>query len=234
MTLALWKDLSPFDQPLKKPSAASPHILVIGSRVTGLTSAWVLLDRGYRVTVLSCEWVNSKHRLTSQTAGALWEYPPAGAKYVTETEDDLVLIEDVLRARFQADAIVNFPGLGAKVLAGDRSVYPIRGGLVRVVNDGIHFPKVDAALTISADVSVDEIIFLVPRNDNILLIGGIAELHRGSLDLTLDSPIIKRMRKRCEAFSPGLENARLDPEYPFAQGLRPFRRQNVRVERELP
>lgn len=53
------------------------------------------------------------------------------------------------------------------------------------------------------------------------------------LDLTLDSPVIKRMRERCEAFVPSLKNARVDPDYPLAQGLRPFRKQNVRVEREL-
>jgi glycine/D-amino acid oxidase-like deaminating enzyme len=157
-----------------------------------------------------------------------------GAKYTTETiEGDLLLAEDTLRARFTADAIVNCTGLGAEVLAGDRSVYPIRGGLLRVINDGVDFPKIDAALAISADVNVNEMIFLVPRNDNILLIGGITEPHKGGLDLTLDSPIIQRMRKRCEAFLPGLENARLDPTYPLAQGLRPFRGQNVRVEREL-
>lgn len=78
-----------------------------------------------------------------------------------------------------------------------------------------------------------EIVFLVPRNDNILLIGGIAESHESQLDLRLDSPIIKRMRARCEAFLPDLKKARLDPDYPLAQGLRPFRERNVRVEREL-
>ena len=41
------------------------------------------------------------------------------------------------------------------------------------------------------------------------------------------------MRKRCEEFYPPLKNARLDPTYPLAQGLRPFRKRNVRVEREL-
>jgi glycine/D-amino acid oxidase-like deaminating enzyme len=90
-------------------------------------------------------------------------------------------------------------------------------------------------LTITADAVHDssEIVFLVPRNDNILLIGGIAESHEDQLNLTLDSPILKRMRARCEAFLPDLKKARLDPDYPLAQGLRPFRQRNVRVEREL-
>ncbi|KAK6210666.1 hypothetical protein LQW54_006015 [Pestalotiopsis sp. IQ-011] len=355
MPLRLWKDLTPLDQPLKRPNADSPHILVIGGGVTGLVSSWVLLDRGYRVTVLSSAWVNTEKRLTSQIAGALWEFPPAvcgshtdaislahskrwcmtayhiwdalasvpaigeesgvrmmpsdfffpcnvdedaaqfskmheimasgvrgfyrsadliderrvdpaygavdayellapiidtdkamewltglvrrkGAQLVTETiSEDLLGIEDDLRARFAADVIINCTGLEGQLLAGDSTVYPIRGGLIRVINDGSDFPKVEAALTITADAVHDanEIVFLVPRNDNILLIGGIAEPQKWDLDLTLDSPIIRRMRERCEAFLPSLKSARVDPDYPLAQGLRPFRGNNVRVEREL-
>lgn len=159
-----------------------------------------------------------------------------GADLVTETiQADLLDVEETLLARFDADVIVNCTGLQGQVLAGDRSVYPIRGGLIRVINDGSDFPKVEAALTITADAVHDsnEIIFLVPRNDNVLLIGGIAEPHKWELDLTLDSPIIRRMRERCEAFLPSLKAARVDPDYPLAQGLRPFRASNVRVEREL-
>jgi D-amino-acid oxidase len=40
------------------------------------------------------------------------------------------------------------------------------------------------------------------------------------------------MRERCEAFLPGLKNTELVEGYPFAQGLRPAREENVRVERE--
>lgn len=42
-------------------------------------TAWTLLDHGYRVTILSKEWATfaDKQRLTSQIAGALWEFPPA-------------------------------------------------------------------------------------------------------------------------------------------------------------
>ena len=36
-----------------------------------------------------------------------------------------------------------------------------------------------------------------------------------------------------EAFLPQLKKARLDPNYPISQGVRPFRKGNVRVEREL-
>lgn len=77
--------------------------------------------------------------------------------------------------------------------------------------------------------------FIVPRNDDILLIGGIAEACElpGSLGLTLESECIKRMRERCDEFLPVLKKARLDPAYPFAQELRPARQRNVRVERDV-
>ena len=355
--LLFWRDLTPFPVPLKTGDSSSPRILVVGGGVTGLVTAWVLLDKGYHVTVLAKEWASygKQQRLTSQIAGALWEYPPAvcghhtdaislqnskrwcmtayhiwdaiaaspglaelsgvrmkgadfffpgpvendphetnkmleimssgvrgfrrdaniikeqsidksfgvvdayehlapiidtdramewltrlieqkGALLITEMiHGDLYDQESELRAKYQAEVIVNATGLAGTQIAGDTSCYPIRGGLLRAINDGTDFPKVDHALTITADAvhSSEEIVFIVPRNDTILLIGGIAEPHQSELSLTIDSPIIKRMRARCEAFLPGLKKARLDPDYPITQGLRPFRKQNVRVEREL-
>ena len=62
---------------------------------------------------------------------------------------------------------------------------------------------------------------------------GIAQPNEHNLDLTLDSPEIKRMRDRCNRFVPGLADAELDPVSPIVQGLRPVRGENVRVEREL-
>ncbi|KAK3996162.1 hypothetical protein QBC44DRAFT_232339 [Cladorrhinum sp. PSN332] len=346
--------------PLITPTSTSPHILVVGGGVTGLITTWVLLDAGYKVTVMSKEWASyaKGQRLTSQIAGALWEFPPAvcgqhtdpislhnskkwcmvayrvwdhiaadaklslasgvrmkksafffpypvtdnqeqldkmreieasgvrefihsgtlvqhygisqeyncvdayellapiidtdramswlmrfvaakGATLVPEAVcGDLLDCEDELRIRFGADVIVNTTGLAGQEIAADPSCYPIRGGLLRVINDGTKFPKVDAALSVSADTghsahTANEIIFIVPRSDRILLLGGISEPHEWKLDYTLDSPMIKRLKSRCEAFLPGLENAQLDEEYPLAQGLRPFRKNNVRVEREL-
>jgi D-amino-acid oxidase len=97
-----------------------------------------------------------------------------GAKFVTETiEDDLLVLGQELYQRFSADAIVNCTGLAATHLAGDDTCYPIRGALIRVINDGTDFPKVENALTITAGAihDSDEINFVVPRNDNILLLG---------------------------------------------------------------
>lgn len=149
---------------------------------------------------------------------------------------DLLDQEEQLLAEYGADAIVNATGLAGLELAGDASVYPLRGALIRVVNDGTKFPKVTEALAVTHDDTRGEdedIVFIVPRNDNTLILGGLAQPHQYALDLTLDSPEIKRMRERCNKFVPGLENADYDPDAPLVQGLRPFRGSNVRVEREL-
>lgn len=297
--LRMWRDLTPVGGPRVTLNDRSKHVLVIGGGVTGLVTSWTLLDQGYKVTVIAKEWASytEQQRLTSQIAGALWEYPPAvcgshtdaislfnskrwcmvsyhiydeiasdpvlsalsgvrlkpsgfffpqpiehdthelgkmkeimasgvrgfrrapdivverrvnriygktgsvadayeilspvidtdiamawlmglvkgkGANLITETiSSDLLLVEKELLARFSADAIVNCTGLNGTRLAGDMSCYPIRGGLIRVLNDGRDFPKVESALTITADAVHDsnEIVFIVPRNDDILLIG---------------------------------------------------------------
>ncbi|KAK7942712.1 uncharacterized protein PG986_011825 [Apiospora aurea] len=139
-----------------------------------------------------------------------------------ETTKMLEIMASGLR-RGHADATVNATGLAGTELAGDDSCYQIRGGTIRVVNDGRDFPMIDAALTISANAahSANGIVFLVPRNGDVLLIGGITESHVPHFDLTLDSPIARRMRARCEASFPDLKMARLDADYPLAQRLRP-------------
>lgn len=293
--LKLFRDISPFFSPLACPSETSHHFLIIGGGVTGLTTAWALLDSGHNVTIIAKKWATwtKAPRLTSQIAGALWEYPPAvcgrhndeislhhskrwamasyriwdllsglkiggqksgvqmcptgffyprpietspddfqklnelrtcgvkgfrrkltiaennrinpqfgildgyeflapvidtdvamewlmqlveakGAKFVTEEiKADLLLIEDSLRRRFNADAIVNCAGLGSTELADDSSCFPLRGAMIRVINDGKDFPKVNAALAVPADSAADhEMVFIVPRNDSILYLGG--------------------------------------------------------------
>lgn len=157
-----------------------------------------------------------------------------GARMVTGfVPGDLFSQEKSLLKRFGADAIINASGLASRELASDPSCYPLRGALLRFINDGSDFPKVTSAMSIAADASLDnEIVFLVPRNDNILIVGGIAQPNEEELDLTLDTHSIQRMEARCKAFLPCLKNARLDPEYPLAQGLRPGREKNIRLERE--
>lgn len=162
---------------------------------------------------------------------------------------DLLAQESRLYITFGIDAIVNATGLASGKVANDNKMYHLRGALVRVHNDGPHFPKVKAALSISANVMSGHersgkpennheakdngIVFLAPCNDKTLITSGIAQKNEWNLDSTLDSPSIQRMRERCEALLLGLKNAVVDSEYPLAQGLRPAREGNVRVEREF-
>ncbi|KAG7449682.1 uncharacterized protein BT62DRAFT_600773 [Guyanagaster necrorhizus] len=312
----------------------------------------MLLDAGYDVTIVSEQWAPATPRITSQIAGALWEYPPAvcgqhtdakslalskgwslasyrvfdqlskflpaikmrtanfffgkpiedlldqlrkmreieascikgfvrdpdliakhavnqnagvvdayshlapvidtdaymvwlhdlvevkGAELITRRIDgDLLDSEAKLLETYGAVAIVNATGLNSFEAAGDKSCYPLRGGLIRLVNDGKRFAKVTEALAVTHDNELssehEDIVFIVPRNDNILILGGIAQPHKWELDFTMESPEIQRMRERCNKFVPGLENAEFDPVAPVVQGLRPTRVGNVRVEREL-
>lgn len=148
---------------------------------------------------------------------------------------DLLDIEPELLATYRASAIVNATGLQAGELAADPTVFPLRGALIRVVNDGKRFPRVTQALCVTHDESKpdeDTIVFIVPRNDRTLILGGIAQPGRWDLDLMLSSPEIQRIRARCNKFVPGLENAELDEDAPLVQGLRPLTKANVRVARE--
>ncbi len=62
-----------FDRkPLIAPTANAPHILIIGGGIIGLSTAWTLLDSGFKVTVLAEQFASRDGlRLTSQIAGAL-------------------------------------------------------------------------------------------------------------------------------------------------------------------
>jgi hypothetical protein len=58
-------------------------ILVVGGGISGLMTAWILLDKGYHVSIVAKEWATlgkatKQGRITSQVAGVLWEYPPGG------------------------------------------------------------------------------------------------------------------------------------------------------------
>ncbi|KAF1985144.1 DAO-domain-containing protein [Aulographum hederae CBS 113979] len=185
-----------------------------------------------------------------------------GAVLVEETiTGDLLTQEESLRKKYgDADVIVNASGIAAHELANDDTVYPLRGALIRVKNIGPGLP-LNAALSISADAAKmtasdcnqrhnddgsNEIVFIVPRSSDTIVLGGIAQplpylestpntvpADNPQLSLQMDSPVIQAMFDRCKSLFPALANAELDEAYPLAQGLRPTRKAGVRVEREL-
>ncbi|KAK5815500.1 FAD dependent oxidoreductase [Linnemannia elongata] len=374
--------ISTEDKPCKEPTKNSKHILILGAGVSGLMTAWMLLDKGYRVTIIADDWAWSrdfnKSRMTSQIAGALWEYPPGGCglteiesvgpgwanighyrewatqsfdfynrydkvcntfekkghsfglqmtklhqffyndvtsggkddestklqslKEVAEQHPEFGLDIETYRHKgiketfhninsnidnqdlesaythrtpiintdkamaylmalvtvkgatletrklegkikdFGADLltdhkahlIVNATGLGARELADDDDVYPVRGAVKRVDNTRSgHFRHLNDSYLVPAQKNNKDhpvkTIFIVPRNDDVLYVGSIIQPNIYDKVLTPDSPEVQIMWDRAGQFMPSLFHANMVPMYPFAQGLRPFTKRNAKV-----
>jgi D-amino-acid oxidase len=143
--------------------------------------------------------------------------------------------EAALLVEFRADAIVNATGLGAAVTDG-RPTYPLRGALVRAINDSSRIPKVDQAHCVPKreGSTTQDMVFIVPRGENMLLMGGLTEEDEWSLDIGLHNyQPVRDMYRRCLAFMPALERADLDPDEPVRVGPRPMRNGNVCLEQEV-
>ena len=142
--------------------------------------------------------------------------------------------EERLSRESGVDVIVNCAGLGAGELA-EETVYPLRGALIRVRNDGRTMPRITQAHCISHDGSTEErgFLFIVPRGQDRLILGGLAEPDEWDLDIGLHNyEPIREMYQRCLEFLPSLRHAEIDAAEPVRVGLRPVRRQSVRLEAE--
>jgi D-amino-acid oxidase len=116
------------------------------------------------------------------------------------------------------DAVVNCAGLGARELAGDRTLTAVRGQIVRVVA-----PHVTEWLIDQRDP--ERLIYVVPRERDVVL-GGTAQ--EGSEDLEPDQATTEAIVTRCAERVPTVRDA---PIVGVAVGLRPAR-PSVRLEQE--
>lgn len=138
-----------------------------------------------------------------------------GAAGGTVIERRLQSLDEALA---RAPVVVNCSGLGARTLASDPEVFPIRGQLVHVEASGIE------------DIVLDEhgpegLTYLVPRGDHVVL-GGTAEPYD---DDTAPRPAESTgIIERCARIHPRLAHA---PRLAEVVGLRPGR-SSVRVEAE--
>lgn len=159
----------------------------------------------------------------------------AGCTLVLEhLSGDLRSQEQQLRREFAADLIVNCTGLGAYELAGDKDLCPHRGAVIRIDNTGKHMPRITAAHCVANDPSTDhqEMIFIVPRGDDRLILGGLVEPGEWGTNVGLDYAPVSDLLRRNVDFLPVLAGATLDQAEPVRVGLRPFRGQSVRLEHE--
>jgi len=114
-----------------------------------------------------------------------------------------------------ADAVVDASGLGARLLAADRSVTPVRGQVVYVEQVGLDRWWLDGA----------GLTYVVPRADEIV-VGGTEE--DGLWDRTPDPAVAARILERATDLVPALAGARV---LRHKVGLRPVR-PSVRLEEE--
>jgi D-amino-acid oxidase len=130
---------------------------------------------------------------------------------------ELVTVHSFAEVADLAPVVVNCAGLGARELADDGDLYPIRGQILVVENPGIdRFFQDDAE---------GELTYFLPHGDHVVL-GGSAVT--GSEDLAVDEEATAAIIKRCAEIEPLLRNAKvIKPRV----GLRPTR-PRVRVERE--
>lgn len=129
---------------------------------------------------------------------------------------DLAALDDV-----PGDAVVNCTGLGARRLAGDASLVPVRGQVVVVAQTGLEEWVLDQS---------DEarLTYVVPRASTVVL-GGTAQ--PGDDDLAVDQDTTREILARCRTLVPALAGARV---LACRVGLRPAR-PAVRLEAaELP
>ena len=118
----------------------------------------------------------------------------------------------------EAPLVVNCAGLGARELAHDAGVYPIRGQVVRVSRR-----EVDRFLF--DEEHPGGVTYIVPRSEDCVL-GGTAQV--GEEGLEVDPLETEAILARCRALEPGLAGARV---LATAVGVRPGR-DAVRLELE--
>ncbi len=85
-------------------------------------------------------------------------------------------------------------------------------------------PRITQAHCISHDGSETErgFIFIVPRGQDMLVLGGLAEPNETNLNIGLHNyEPIREMYRRCLDFLPVLEDAEIDAAEPVRVGLRP-------------
>ncbi len=117
-----------------------------------------------------------------------------------------------------ADALVNCPGLAARDLVGDLSVYPVRGQVVRVTNPGI-------TMSVRDEFHPAGRAYVHPRARDCIL-GGTLDEHQW--DTRPDPATAAAIIARCTQIVPALADATV---IEHLAGLRPGRPE-VRLEEE--
>uniref|UniRef100_F7DD42 D-aspartate oxidase n=1 Tax=Equus caballus TaxID=9796 RepID=F7DD42_HORSE len=125
-------------------------------------------------------------------------------------------IEDLWELHPSFDIVVNCSGLGSRQLAGDSTIFPVRGQVLKVQAPWLkHFIRDGSGLT-----------YIYPGTSNVTL-GGTRQ--KGDWNLSPDAEISRDIFSRCCALEPSLHRA---CDIREKVGLRPSR-PGIRLQKEL-
>nr|XP_008519513.1 PREDICTED: LOW QUALITY PROTEIN: D-aspartate oxidase [Equus przewalskii] len=125
-------------------------------------------------------------------------------------------IEDLWELHPSFDIVVNCSGLGSRQLAGDSTIFPVRGQVLKVQAPWLkHFIRDESGLT-----------YIYPGTSNVTL-GGTRQ--KGDWNLSPDAEISRDIFSRCCALEPSLHRA---CDIREKVGLRPSR-PGIRLQKEL-
>lgn len=193
----------------RRASAPPPDFLAMlddvgvcepGELPDGFVTGW-----RYTVPLIDMDMYLSYLRRRLETAGGSLQQQP---------------VSDLGQVARLAPIVVNAAGMGARELAGDDQLTPVRGQLVIVDNPGItEFFTEDTGLS-------PELLHLYPHGDSLVL-GGVAE--DGNWSLEPDENTARAIIGRCAAVDPRVATL---PVRAHRVGLRPTR-PAIRCERDL-
>ena len=109
------------------------------------------------------------------------------------------------------------------------------GVILKVRNDGSLMPKLTHSMCISAMTDKlqqgdEDFVYILPRNDDMLWLGGLVQPNQWDRNLTLDYAPIRRMFSKIKEFYPPLRSYGDDDVEEVLVGLRPARRGDICLE----
>lgn len=132
-------------------------------------------------------------------------------------------VGDFAEAFTEASVVINCSGLGARELAHDAAVHPVRGQVVRIP------ARQNFRRAASADNGPLGLVYVIPRIHDIVL-GGFSTPNDANPDIVPEQTA--SILARCQQFAPDLGPIAESDIISVACGLRPARKTGVRVDHE--
>ena len=110
------------------------------------------------------------------------------------------------------------------------------GAILKVRNDGSLMPKLNHSMSLTdkifdSEQADQDFIYILPRNDDKLWLGGLVQPNQWDLNINLKYPPVRRMFEKLKEFFPPLRNYGDDDVEEVLVGLRPGRKGgNIRLE----